>query len=75
MPYKELSDLPKTVTEHLPKHGQEIYLKAFNSAFQEYKDPKKRQTSSHEETAYKVAWTAVKKIYKKSGSKWIKKEG
>ncbi len=32
MPYNTLSELPAAVKDHLPKHGQEIFLAAFNSA-------------------------------------------
>ena len=75
MPYKNLSDLPKSIKDHLPKHAQEIYKEAFNSAYKEYKDPSKRKTSDDlEETAHKVAWSAVKKSYKKGeNGSWIKK--
>lgn len=66
MPYNDLSDLPASVKDHLPKHAQEIYLKAFNNAWQEYKDAEMRwEDSSQEETAYRVAWAAVKKVYVK----------
>ncbi|MGE5382264.1 MAG: ChaB family protein, partial [Omnitrophica WOR_2 bacterium] len=37
MPYKEIDDLPERVRGNLPKHAQEIYLAAFNSAWDEYK--------------------------------------
>jgi len=39
MPYKSISDLPKPVRDHLPKHAQEIFKEAFNSAWHEYADP------------------------------------
>lgn len=66
MPYKTVSDLPKNVTNNLPRHAQEIYKEAFNSASKEYKDPKERRgDDSAEETAHKVAWAAVKKKYEK----------
>lgn len=66
MPYDDLSDLPTSVKGHLPKHAQEIFLKAFNNAWQEYKDADKRwDATSREETAYRVAWAAVKKVYAK----------
>ena len=66
MPYNNLSDLPESVKDHLPKHAQEIYREAFNHAFQEYKDSEKRwANTSQEETAYRVAWAAVKKVYEK----------
>ena len=75
MPYKTISDLPASVTEHLPKHAQEIYLAAFNNAWDEYKNPKdRRDKASREEVAHKVAWTAVKKSYEKRGDKWVEKK-
>lgn len=62
MPYNQVSDLPDSVKDHLPKHAQEIYLKTFNNAWQEYKEPEKRfDDVSQEETAHRVAWAAVKK--------------
>ena len=32
MPYDKLSELPDSVKGNLPKHAQEIFLAAFNSA-------------------------------------------
>ncbi|WRU97245.1 ChaB family protein [Priestia filamentosa] len=52
MPYQSLEELPKGVRNNVPKHGQEIFKEAFNSAEKEYKK---------EETAFKVAWSAVDK--------------
>jgi cation transport regulator len=73
MPYKTTSALPDSVKHALPTHAQEIYLAAFNHAWEEYKEPQKRATDeSREETAHKVAWAAVKKKYVKSGDKWKK---
>jgi cation transport regulator len=76
MPYNSLSDLPDNVRNNLPKHGQEIYLAAYNSAWEQYKDPKDRQgDSSREETAHRVAWSAVKNEYEKdeSSGEWKRK--
>lgn len=75
MPYKDNSELPEAVKEHLPEHGQDIYREAFNSAWDEYKDPSDRKDdASREETAHKVAWSAVKKVYEKnSKGDWVKK--
>lgn len=71
MPYDNLKDLPKSVRHVLPKHAQEIYLAAFNSAWQEYEDTKARQgDNSREEVAHKVAWAAVKQKYYKDGDTW-----
>jgi len=66
MPYNSVDDLPASVKDNLPPHAQEIYLKAFNSAWQEYSDSRKRMGgNSQEETAYRIAWAAVKKVYEK----------
>lgn len=74
MPYKKLSELPDSVKNNIPKHAQEIYKEAYNSAWKEYADPKNREDSStREETSHKVAWSAVKKSYKKEGDKWVRK--
>ncbi len=76
MPYNSLSDLPAAVRDNLPKHAQEIYMKAFNNAWKEYEDSDKRLGDSpHEETAYRVAWAAVKKGYEKDEitGKWKRK--
>ena len=65
MPYQEINALPDSVTNHLPKHAQEIFLAAFNSAIEEYNE---------EETAFKVAWSAVKHKYEKGeDGNWHKK--
>ena len=75
MPYKNLNDLPEQVTDNLPKHAQEIYMEAYNSAWEEYKDPDERRAeATREETAHRVAWTAVKKKYEKQGKRWVSKE-
>jgi cation transport regulator len=66
MPYKKISDLPKSVQDNLPTHAQEIYLEAYNSALEQYDRPgKRRGDASREETASRVAWAAVKKKYEK----------
>lgn len=66
MPYDKLSDLPDSVKDNLPKHAQEIYQSAYNSAWEEY--------DHEEERAHRVAWAAVKNEYKKNDDgKWVKK--
>lgn len=65
MPYLSNQDLPKNISEHLPEQAQTIFRKAFNHAYEQYND---------ETVAFKVAWSAVKKVYKKgSDGRWIKK--
>jgi len=66
MPYERISDLPDSVRDNVPKHAQEIYKEAFNSAFDQYDQPgERRGGASREETAHKVAWAAVKEKYEK----------
>lgn len=75
MPYDSRSALPDSVQYVLPAHAQDIYMAAFNSAWDEYKDKKDRKDdSSREEVAHKVAWAAVKHQYEKGDDdKWHKK--
>jgi cation transport regulator len=66
MTYEKISDLPDSVKENLPRHAQEIYREAFNSAWEQYDEPEERRGgASREETAHKVAWSAVKKKFEK----------
>ena len=65
MPYKTISELPDTLAK-LPEHAKEIYMKAFNSAFEQYKEEPK---------SHATAWTAVEKVFKKNGDgNWVAKE-
>ncbi|MGG6293351.1 ChaB family protein [Leptolyngbya sp. AN02str] len=65
MPYQQIDELPDSVKEHLPKHAQEIFLAAFNSAADQYQE---------EERAFRVAWSAVKRDYEKADDgQWHKK--
>jgi len=74
MPYARKSDLPDSVRDSLPEHAQEIYRAAFNSAWDEYDEAEERRgDASREETAHRVAWSAVKKQYEKSDGKWQRK--
>jgi cation transport regulator len=71
MPYKTNKDLPENVIRVLPAHAQDIYREVFNHAWQEYASPKDRRAhASQEETAHKVAWSAVKKKYQRIGDTW-----
>jgi len=62
MPYSKTSELPKGVKDALPAQAQTIFMKAFNSA----------EKDNDEEAAFKIAWAAVKKSYKKVDDKWVK---
>lgn len=75
MPYQSKSELPDNVKDNLPSHAQDIYRKAFNSAYDEYKQAEDRRgDASREETAHKVAWSAVKNEYEKQGGEWVRKD-
>ncbi len=52
MPYSKLSELPPAV-QKLPKELQEAWMKAFNAAFEQYKD---------EEKCFAVAWAVISKL-------------
>jgi len=69
MPYASISDLPDSVKDNLPKHAQEIFRAAFNSAWDEYHHDESR--------AFRVAWGAVEHEYEKDDKtgKWVKRSG
>ena len=50
MPYANAKDLPPAVKK-LPAHAMQVWRKAFNSAI----------TDNSEESAFKIAWSAVHK--------------
>jgi cation transport regulator len=71
-----LSPRTRKAIDTLPSHAQEIYLKAHKNAIRQYTSPSKRRggkQQSKEQVAHKVAWSAVKKEYKKKGDKWVRK--
>lgn len=76
MPRGKLSERTKKQIGDLPEHGRHIFKKTHESALKRYRDPSKRRSKSDkpEEVAHKVAWSAVKKKYKKSGNKWVSKK-
>lgn len=69
MPYNAIGELPDSV-KALPAHAKEIYMKAFNSAFEQYKD----RGDQREALAHATAWAAVENSYEKKDSKWVAKE-
>ncbi|HUX64632.1 putative cation transport regulator ChaB [Sulfuricella sp.] len=72
MPYQHIDELPDSVKNVLPNHAQDIYKEAFNSAWEEYKNPEdRRDDAGREEVAHRVAWSAVKNKYEKgTDGKW-----
>jgi cation transport regulator len=72
----DISNRTEKQIDILPAHAQEIFKEAHKNALDQYNDPKKRRggkKESQEEVAHKVAWSAVKRTYKKDGDNWIKK--
>lgn len=68
MKYRSIDNLPKGVKDNLPHHAQEIYLSTFNNAFKDHKDENDVESISH-----KIAWSAVKQTYEKTGNRWHRK--
>ncbi|MEJ2211488.1 MAG: ChaB family protein [Anaerolineae bacterium] len=38
MPYEKKSDLPKTLRETMPEEAQDVYIQAYNEAFEQYQE-------------------------------------
>lgn len=69
MKYATKQKLPKNVKDSLPKHAQEIYTAAHDSAYEQHKDEE-----DTESTAHKIAWAAVKQKYEKTSvGNWRRK--
>ena len=66
MTYQQLEDLPQEVSQKLPKHGQQLFMAAYNAASGDGMD---------EKNAEKVAWNSVKNSYRedKEGN-WVSVE-
>jgi cation transport regulator len=65
MQYDMLTDLPDSVRNNLPKHAQEIYRAAYNSAEEHY---------GEESRTHRVAWSAVENKYEKNeNGNWVEK--
>jgi cation transport regulator len=76
MPYSKTTELPDSVRDNLPEHAQEIYKEAYNSAWEQYAEPEdRREDAGREETAHRVAWSAVKQSYAKDAEgRWRAQE-
>jgi cation transport regulator len=71
-----LSTRTRKSIDTLPSHAQHIYKKAHKNALKQYSSPSKRRggkRQSKEQVAHKVAWSAVKREYKKEGDRWVEK--
>jgi len=64
-PYNQISELPDNIKNVMNKSLQRIWMHIFNNAYKQYKN---------EDTARKVAWSALKKIAEKGpNGKWHRK--
>lgn len=61
MTYETVEKIPKSVQESLPKHGQEIWMNAFNEASTHNND---------DVSSIKIAWASVKQEFIKTDNKW-----
>ena len=65
MPYSSDAELPESVQNVLPAHAQDIFREAFNHAWDEY--------AGEEARAFRVAWAAVKREYRKNAAgQWVR---
>ena len=69
MPYVVHEDLPPGVRHHLPEHAQDIFRAAFNHAFAAHADDPRQ-----EEAAFRIAWAAVRRSYRKDGDFWVPRD-
>jgi cation transport regulator len=70
VPYESISELPKSV-RNLPRLAKILYLKAFNSAWEEYAG---EGEDSREKAAHSAAWAAVREEYEKDEEtgEWVR---
>jgi cation transport regulator len=59
MPYRSVKDLPEAQTDQYNAHQKEAFLKAFNSAYEQYEGDEAR--------AFAVAHSAAKRAGEKPG--------
>lgn len=66
MPYDRNAELPESVKGKLPDSAQSTWRRAFNSAYEQYKE---------DGQAAAVAWAALQSAgWRKEGGNWVKKE-
>jgi cation transport regulator len=66
MPYSSIDQLPPPIKNSLPERAQEIFVKAFNAAYEQH-------AGEDEVVAFKIGWSAVKRKYEKVNGKWRRK--
>jgi cation transport regulator len=73
MPYASNIDLPENVLKSLPQPAQETYRKAFNNAWNNYRQASSRDGNVDlEDVAHFVAWAAVEQNFHKTPrGQWV----
>ena len=66
MAYRQIEDLPRAIRGHLPPPAQEVYRAAFNNAWDQHADERGGEAAVH-----RIAWSAVKRRYRKAGKDWL----
>jgi len=70
MPWNITEDLPEDLRKTLPNKAQEIFLNAFNSA---WNGPCKDKSGERDPCAFQRAWGAVKNLCRQEGDNWVSK--
>ncbi|MCW8194027.1 cation transport regulator ChaB [Proteobacteria bacterium 005FR1] len=69
MPYARNIDLPENVLKDLPAPAQETYRKAFNNAWNNYRQA---DAEALEDVAHLVAWASVEQNFHKTPrGQWV----
>ncbi len=74
MMYKDTAELPDSIRNSLPADAQKVYMKVFNSAWEQYEAD--GNIEGHDEmraTAHQVAWDAIREKYEQVNGHWEKK--
>jgi cation transport regulator len=62
MSYQSRDELPETIRDILPPEVQDVYIDAYNTAWDVYEDSS-TQTLDRESVAHRVAWDAVNREF------------
>lgn len=75
MLYKSREELPENIREALPEEAQNLYIKAYNSAYKDHQDSQRPAHVSLHQIANEQAWKVVGREWQKDTEHnvWIKK--
>ena len=73
MRYNHIEELPSAMKKNLPTGAMEVYLTAYNQAWNTSIRAKDHRTGTTlEEIAHRKAWEAVRDKYRKQGHEWVR---